>query len=187
MEKTTTLNEIMIRFDEAGKPTAAHIRRLERITDAGETLAERYLDAEPLNVAEVATVLGEANAQVIIDNEALREQVATVEAKDAEIASLKARIDELTAPPVVSENPLENPLTASQFEAALILMGIDGDEIEPAIVATITDPIEQAKAIGGWRRLVSITRDNAIMSMLKPYFSVTDEQIDEAWTQAAGF
>lgn len=92
-----------------------------------------------------------------------------------------------TIAPFTPRDPLTIPLTASEFEAALVLLGIDRDQIEPAITAAISDSVERARALGGWRRLTSITRDNAIMELLKPAFNVTDADIDAAWAQAASF
>ena len=45
----------------------------------------------------------------------------------------------------------------------------------------VTDQTARAVALGRWRRLVSIERDNASMSLLTPIFGVNDTEIDGAW------
>lgn len=77
-------------------------------------------------------------------------------------------------------------LSAAQFEAALLIMGVDPDGVQPAIKAVITEPVAQAQALGAWRRLTSIRRDNETMELLKPVFNLTDAMITDAWWAAAG-
>ena len=71
---------------------------------------------------------------------------------------------------------------------------LEGDvltgESRPVQFATLLYWARQADNPGGihlFAFAVPISRDNAIMAILKPVFGVTDDQIDEAWTQAAGF
>lgn len=96
--------------------------------------------------------------------------------------------DEVRAALTASELPFSAfpVLSAAQFEAALLIMGVDPDEVQPAIKAVITEPVAQAQALGAWRRLTSIRRDNETMELLKPVFNLTDAMITDAWWAAAG-
>ncbi len=81
-----------------------------------------------------------------------------------------------------STAPIDYPLTASEFDAALFRLGIDPDAVGPAIASVFADNFDtMADALSKWRRLVSMTRDNPTMNLLKPVFNVTDAQIDAAW------
>lgn len=89
-------------------------------------------------------------------------------------------------PPAVEEkikkiDPLELSLTAAEFEAGLIYLDVDTNQIEPAIIQAITDRFEQANAIARWRRLVRIYRNNEVMGLVQAVFGITDAQIDDMW------
>lgn len=88
-----------------------------------------------------------------------------------------------------STDPNDYPLSAAQFETALILMGLDRNDVEPVINRIFADnAIARADALGRWRRLEEVRRDSDLITALQgqPEFDVTDEQIDTAWMQAAG-
>lgn len=81
-----------------------------------------------------------------------------------------------------STNPIDYPLTALEFTAALVRMGVDPNDVEPAIRTVFASNIDAlADAVAKWRNLVTMTRDNPTMELLKPVFSITDQQIDAAW------
>ncbi|WP_422371355.1 hypothetical protein [Hoeflea sp.] len=88
-----------------------------------------------------------------------------------------------------STDPKHYPLSAAQFETALILMGLDRNDVEPVINRIFADnAIARADALGRWRRLEEVRRDSDLITALRgqPEFNVTDAQIDTAWMQAAG-
>lgn len=94
------------------------------------------------------------------------------------------------APPSPSTNPADYTLDAVKFEKALVLMGIDRNQVEPAIRQLHTDGAidlaTMADAIARWVRLETVERSSPVMAMLKPVFNVTDARIDAAWLEAAG-
>lgn len=88
-----------------------------------------------------------------------------------------------------STDPQDYPLSAAQFETALILMDLDRNDVEPVINRIFADnAVARADALGRWRRLEEVRRDSNLIAALQgqPEFDVTDEQIDTAWMQAAG-
>jgi len=93
---------------------------------------------------------------------------------------------EIVAPPAASpsSNPNDYPLSALEFDAALVRLGIDRDAVAPAIRSIFTDDIDaMADSLARWWNLKTMTRDNPVMGMLKPVFNVTDTQIDTAWME----
>tara|TARA_R110000787_G_scaffold28280_15_gene77228 strand:+ start:1858 stop:2223 length:366 start_codon:yes stop_codon:yes gene_type:complete len=100
-----------------------------------------------------------------------------------EVAAVVAR----DAPPEPSTDPNDYPLTALEFDAALVRLGIDREAVAPAIRTIFAADIDaMADSLARWWNLKTMTRDNAVMGLLKPVFTVTDAQIDAAWMATVG-
>ena len=84
-----------------------------------------------------------------------------------------------------STNPMDYPLTALEFDAALVRLGIEKGAVAPAIKQIFAGDIDaMADSLARWWNLKTMTRNNEVMTLLKPVFNVTDEQIDAAWMAA---
>ncbi|MDP2323187.1 MAG: hypothetical protein Q8N51_04065, partial [Gammaproteobacteria bacterium] len=75
IEKKSFLYEVLIRGAADGTIAGAHQIHAERLVDAdtGAVLAEKTMDAKPLNVADVASLLGESfvtDAKVVAELQA---------------------------------------------------------------------------------------------------------------------
>lgn len=79
--------ELLIRWDQTGVISGAHVQWREVFTEDEEVIAERLLDAQPLDVG----VEGGFPASEIIGN-ALTDALASLAQRDAEIARLKADV-----------------------------------------------------------------------------------------------
>jgi len=110
-----------------------------------------------------------------------------VECPDGVLIGWSYSKGEFTAPAVPdpappSTDPHDYPLTALEFDAALVRLGIDRDAVAPAIRSIMASDLDaMADSLARWWNLKSMTRDNAVMAMLKPVFDVTDAEIDAAW------
>lgn len=100
LEKTKTLYEVLLRFDEAGKLKGAHAQYLESIVEDGAVISAKPGGALPLSLVDKADaltlkgVLGEALAPVIEAKEVAEADAAAAraefDAKDASIQELMA-------------------------------------------------------------------------------------------------
>jgi hypothetical protein len=105
---------------------------------------------------------------------------------DSEWADYQDRL--VPTPP--STDPNDYELTAIQFEKALVRLDIDRFTIPDALKSlytngTITKEV-YADYLSRWLQLTSIKRDSDVITILKPTYNVTNEQIDAAWLKAAG-
>jgi hypothetical protein len=81
-----------------------------------------------------------------------------------------------------STDPMDYPLSALEFDAALVRIGIEREAVAPAIKQIFAGDIDaMADSLARWWNLQTMTRDNEVMGLLKPVFNVTDAQIDAAW------
>src|SRR5574343_30442 len=83
--KSQTPNEFLVRWSDAGQIQGAHIVFREAVVEDGTELTSRLLPAQPVAMAGAA---GFPLADVLADVQA--SALATIEARDAEIAALKA-------------------------------------------------------------------------------------------------
>jgi hypothetical protein len=106
--KRTAPYEILIRLDERGAAAGAHVAEIEHVFDGSEVIASKVLAPRGLTADEVGDVIGEANAGLFEQIDALNVDLAAT-AKDrdderkaketalAEKASAEAQIEALTA------------------------------------------------------------------------------------------
>jgi hypothetical protein len=93
-----------------------------------------------------------------------------------------SELGEWSVLPSLSTDPNDHPLTALEFDAALVRLGIDRDAVAPAIRTVFAGDIDaMADSLARWWNLTTMTRGNEVMGLLKPIFNVTDAQIDAAW------
>ena len=86
--KSQTPNEFLVRWSDAGQIQGAHIVFRESVIEDGTELTSRLLPAQPVALAGAA---GFPLADVLADVQSAA--LATIEARDAEIATLKADKD----------------------------------------------------------------------------------------------
>lgn len=120
LEETRTLYEILVRFDEFGKPKGAHAQYLDGIARDGVLISAQPGPAIPLALVDTSDaltlkdVLGDAFVGIVAAKDEAEAQVAALEAegaaKDANIQQLMADLEaaraalaEATAPPAEAE------------------------------------------------------------------------------------
>lgn len=100
---TITRYELLMRWDEAGALKGAHVQRRRRITLDGQVIADQMLDPEPIAAADFAaheilgealtdamTALGQADALIHDQQEAIDAAAAAAQDAAARIAQLEA-------------------------------------------------------------------------------------------------
>jgi hypothetical protein len=104
---------------------------------------------------------------------------------DAHIAKAAAIDAEANAPP--STDPADYPLTRFQFKAALNLMGKTVADLEAAVAAGITDPVQKAFALAAISDPPGDTyqRNNPLFANadILTALGLTAAQIDTIWMQ----
>jgi len=93
-------NEVLLRFGEVGedrgKLVGALQRSLEQVLEDGVIISSKALDPEQLSTipnqsgTPLADVLGEVNAQTIVDNQLM---IARIEAGQANVVTLTEQLD----------------------------------------------------------------------------------------------
>lgn len=115
MQDTTFLYEVLLRGNETGL-VGAHVVRMRRITDdSGVVLVDQPGPAEPLNVSEVAGVLG-----------GFAGAAAQVTELSTELATARERIEELLGQISALQQPSTpagETIAAAYFKQALANMG----------------------------------------------------------------
>jgi hypothetical protein len=97
ISKRTYLYEILVRGTPDGRLAGAHVNHLTEIYDGetGEILGMKP-DLKPLNIADIAGVLGKDMAGLLIEVEELRSAKATLE---AQVAGLMGVVEALQDKP----------------------------------------------------------------------------------------
>ena len=93
-------------------------------------------------------------------------------------------IDEFIDFPVSVRVPQE--VTRRQFRIALVLAGIDLDDVE-VVLNGIEDPVERAIALIEWRDALTFKRNHQLIISFAPLFNLTSEDLDNLFINAAGF
>ena len=107
--KSKTPNEFLVRWSDAGVIQGAHIVFREAITEDGAELSSKMLPAQPVSLAgEAGFPL--ADVLDILQSDAL----GTIDAKDAEIAKLKADHEK-----AIADAKAEAEKTAGEHQQAL--------------------------------------------------------------------
>lgn len=191
--KSKTPNEFLVRWSDAGVIQGAHIVFREAVIEDGEELSSKMLPAQPVSLA------GEAGFPLagvldILQSDAL----STIEAKDAEIAALKAdaekaradaaaekaRADGLQAqidaagPAVV--NGVPQSITPAQGETQLLRENLL-DTVR-AILAHESTPEEMKIAFA---RATEWQRQSPIMLAMMGVLKKTDAEADAFFSAAA--
>ena len=87
-----------------------------------------------------------------------------------------------TAPP--PPLPTETALTRVQFKAILAILGVTIDQVNAAIDAAITDPVQNAVAKARVTDSENYQRENPLFALLGPSLGFTDAELDAAWPTA---
>lgn len=86
------------------------------------------------------------------------------------------------------EEPVEVPqeVTRRQFRIALVLAGIDLDDIT-ATLNSIEDETERAIALIEWQDALTFKRDHPLIISFAPLFNLSEEDLDNLFISAATF
>jgi hypothetical protein len=146
--KTQTPHEFLIRWDDAGKLSGAHIAFREAITDDGVEIASKFGDPLPVSMAgesgfPLADVLGMINVSALADGEAKAAQIKQITAdNDAKIASITADNDAKIASITADNEANVATLTADKTlaEQALVAEQSKTAELESKLAALQPQP-----------------------------------------------
>jgi hypothetical protein len=201
IEKSTTLYEVLVRFDETGAVKGGHVIDMETVKDTNtdEILSARETAARPITEAEVGDVIGASNAQnieqiaqleaerdaAVADKEAVEtDKAEAVAAIEAERDSALAKIAELEA----QLSPLDTQgfavLRPVQVRLALLGAGVTSDQVD-AVISAIPDAIERETARTYWEYAEQVHRDHPLIGSLGAALGLSGDEIDALWAQAA--
>ena len=195
--KSLTPNEFLVRWSDAGQIQGAHIVFRETVIEDGTELTSRLLPAQPVALAgasgfPLSDVLAEVQASAL----------ATIEARDAEIAALKssqqaieaerdaaltraaelqAQLDAIHSPePEPNASAVPQVVSAFQAKAALMQAGL-----YDAINAALTSPEAPPLARLAWETARDFERGSPTVAGIGAQFGLTDAQLDALFTSAA--
>ena len=191
--KSQTPNELLVRWSDAGQIQGAHIVFREAVIEDGVELSSRLLPAQPVALAgEVGFPLGDVLAEV--QSSAL----ATIEARDAEIAALKAsqqtieterdaalaraaelqaQLDALNGGVI---NGVPQKVTAFQAKAALLDAGL-----LPQVESIMAQDSTPALAKLAWATAQVFNRSSPTVAAMASALGLTDAQIDALFVAGA--
>ena len=139
---------------------------------------------QPLDVEALAELFPTVDAASLARVAELEVEVAGIEEKDQQIASLteqaaalQARIDELTAPPTGPQ-----PIKAWQAKAVLALAGLLDGAV--AVIDSLDEP-QKTVVRSAWDNNADFARDSQTVLALAAALQLTDEQLDGMFAQAA--
>ena len=204
--QSKTPNEFLVRWSDAGVIQGAHIVFREAITEDGAELSSKILPAQPVSLAgEAGFPLGDVLD--ILQSDAL----GTLEAKDAEIATLKADAEKaktdaaqalsamtaerdaaiaqaaaLQAQIDAAAPPTVNgvPQSITMRQARLALLGAGKLSLVDAAIDSMPEPQKSAARIE-WEYSNEVQRNNGFVAALGPALGMTEEQIDQLFIAAA--
>lgn len=191
LETQTYLSEIMIRFNANSEVTGAHKVTISQVIDTDDNnkvIAQRGANTVPLSSNDLQTVLDPVNGALVEQvniltterDEALA-NAASLESKDAEIASLQAQITSLQNqlnPPVQYK-----PLSAVQIRMGLLTNGIKESDVD-TVIAAMPEGEEKDAAKIKWEKSDEYHRDNPLIEQIGTALGLSEEQINTMWKAA---
>jgi hypothetical protein len=118
--KSKTPNEFLVRWSDAGVIQGAHIVFRESVIEDGEELSSKMLPAQPVSLA------GEAGFPLADVLDILQaDALGTIEAKDAEIATLKADAEKAKTDAAQALSAMTSERDAAIAQAAALQAQID--------------------------------------------------------------